>query len=120
MAIAFRPSGGQVEYGTVAPLAATSGTATAVVSGSEMDMTGWRSLAYTISVITHDVDWSVFGANDSSYSDEVAVQSAATVAAATSSSYVIAQAPYAYYRVKIIDSSPSTHGVATVRGIAKG
>lgn len=110
----------QVQIETVAPDAQASTASTAVVTGSEMDARPWRSVAYTIKVATNSVDWSVFGANASDYSDEVAVQAAATVAAGAASSYAVAQAPYSYYRVKIIDTSAPNHGTATVRGVMKG
>lgn len=104
----------------ITPTAQASTASTAVVDGSEFDARAWRSLAYTIKVATQDVTWSVFGANASDYSDEVAVLSPASVAAGAGSSYAVAQAPYAYYRVKIIDTVGGVHGTATVRGILKG
>lgn len=110
----------QVQVEEVAPTPLSSTASTAVVTGSEMNMRPWRTLAYTISVVTNGVKWSVFGANADDFSDEVAVLSATTVAAAASSSYAASPAPYAYYRVKIIDDSGGSHGTATVRGIAKG
>ena len=61
----------------------------------------------------------VFGANASDYSDEQIVQAEAAVAAAGKSSYVVAQAPYRYYRVKIKSTVADTPGTATVVGIAK-
>ena len=113
-------SGGRsVQVETVAPAAIASTASTVVVTGSEMDVRGWRSIAYTIVVATQAVKWSVFGANASDYSDEVAVLSATTVAAGASSSYSNSLAPFAYYRVKTIDDSGGVHGTSTVRGIAK-
>ena len=41
------------------------------------------------------------------------------MASGTASTYVVAQAPYAYYRVKIIDTVGNTHGTATLAGIVK-
>ncbi len=99
------------------PQASTN--ATVVVAGAEIDATQFRSVCYTIAVATHDVDWSVFGANASDYSDEVAVLAATKVSAGANSSYSVAQAPFRYYRVKIVDDVGGTHGTATVNGIAK-
>jgi len=65
------------------------------------------------------VTWTVFGANTADYSDEVVVNAAANVAANAVSSYVVAQAPYAYYRVKIRSTVAGAHGTATVAGLAK-
>ena len=90
-----------------------------VVAGSEIDARPWASLSYTIAVATNGVTWTVFGANSADYSDEVAVNAPANVAAAAVSSYAVAQAPYAYYRVKILSTVPGSHGVATVAGLAK-
>lgn len=109
---------GQVE--TVAPDAQASTASTAVVTGSDMDARPWRSLAYTIVVATNAIRWSVFGANASDFSDEVAVLAATTVAAGANSSYSTTQAVFGFYRVKLIDDSGGVHGTATVRGIMKG
>lgn len=101
----------------VSPAAQTSTAAYAVVAGSNIDVTDYIALAYTIKVITNSIKWKVMGANISDFSDEVEVQSEASVAATASSSYAVSIAPYAYYRVKIIDDAG--HGVVTVTGIAK-
>lgn len=106
-------------YSAVSPAAQASTDATVVLAGCEFDARPWTSIAYTISVITNDVTWSVWGANASNYSDEQAVLAPASVVAAATSTYVSAQAPYAYYRVKIIDTVGASHGTATVRGIVK-
>lgn len=96
-----------------------STNATANVAGVEIDATQYRTVCYTIAVATHDVDWSVFGANSADYSDEVAVLAATKVAAGANSSYSASPAPFRYYRVKIIDDVGGTHGTATVNGICK-
>jgi hypothetical protein len=80
----------------------------------------WRSLAYTIAVATNDVKWTVYGANASDYSDEQVVQAEASVVAGTTGTYIVAQAPYAYYRVKIDSTVDDAHGVVTLRAIMKG
>ena len=104
-------------FETVAPagLASTN----SLVALAAIDTGPWKSLAYTIKVATASVDWTVFGANASDYSDEQIVQAEAAVAAAGKSSYVTAQAPYRYYRVKIKSTVADTPGTATVVGIAK-
>lgn len=103
----------------VAPVGQLSTNAYVVLTGSGMDLRAWRSLAYTIAVITNDVTWEVYGANASDYSDEQAVQAGASVAAAATGTYAVTQAPYAYYRVKVKSTVAETHGTATLRGIAK-
>lgn len=114
------PAALAARYSTVAPAAQASTASTVVVADSEIDARPYSSVAYTISVATNAIKWSVFAANAADYSDEVAVVSATTVAAGASTSYAVAPAPYSYYRVKIIDDSGGVHGTATVRGIAKG
>lgn len=104
----------------VGPLTQTTTASTVAVTSSGIDARSWRSVCYTIVVATNAVKWSVWGANASDYSDEVAVQSAATVASGAASSYSVAQAPFGYYRVKVIDDSGGVHGDVTVYGIAKG
>ena len=112
-----RPAPPTLATGAIGPQASTSSTA--VVAGTEMDATQFGILSYTAVVATHDVDWSVFGANKSDYSDEVAVLSATKISAGGNSSYSTANAPYRYYRVKVIDDVGGTHGTITVNGLAK-
>lgn len=103
--------------GPAGPQASTSGTV--VVAGAEIDATQFKTVAYTAIAATHDVDWSVFGANVADYSDEVAVLSATKIAVGANASYTANPAPYRYYRVKVIDDVGGTHGTITVNGIAK-
>ena len=107
----------QVEVEIAAPAALLS--TDNYVALAPIDARAWRSVAYTIAVITNDLKWTVYGANASDYSDEQAVQAEATVAAAATGTYAVAQAPYAYYRVKIKANVGGAQGTATVRGIAK-
>lgn len=110
----------QVQVEALAPAAQASVNADTLLAGSAIDMRPWRSLAYTILVATNDVDWTVYGANQADYSDEVAVQAEATVVAGAAATYAVAQAPYAYYRVKIHSHVAGVHGTATLAAIAKG
>ncbi len=109
----------QVAIGTADPVAQASTNALAAVVGSDVDAQLWRSVCFTIVVATQSIDWSVFGANAAAFTDEVVVQSAATVAAGAASSYAVAQAPFRYYRVKIVSTAPDTHGTATIRATVK-
>lgn len=120
MTTIMSPAGRQVEVTTCTPDAQASTASTAVVTGSELDAGPHLTACYTIKVATNAVKWSVFGANASDYSDEVAVLSATTVASGAASSYAASPAPFRYYRVKVIDDSGGSHGSVTVRGIAKG
>jgi hypothetical protein len=113
-------SGGrQVQVYTVAPAAQASAAAAAVVTGSGIDARPWGSVAYTVAVAAETIQWWVYGANASDYSDEVIVDGPSDVLAAAADSYAVAPAPYAYYRVKVADKVGGTHGTVTVRGIAK-
>lgn len=120
MTMIVSPGGRNVEVTTCTPTGQLSTASTAVVTSSDLDTGPHLTVCYTVKVATNAIKWSVFGANVSDYSDEVAVLSAATVAAAASSSYTATPAPFRYYRVKIIDDSGGVHGTATVSGIAKG
>ena len=110
----------QAAVDIVAPAAQASVDAETVLAGSEIDARMWASLAYTIAVITAGVKWAVYGANAADYTDEQAVQALTNVAASATGAYTVAQAPYAYYRVKIASNVGGTPGTATLRGIAKG
>ena len=104
-------------FETVAPTGLLS--TNSYVALAPIDTGPWLSLAYTITVVTNDLKWTVYGANASDYSDEQVVQSEATVAAGATGTYAVAQAPYRYYRTKIKAAVADTHGTATVVGIAK-
>lgn len=97
----------------------TSTSATVVVAGAELDATFFNSISYTFIAATHDVDVSVFGANQPDYSDEVAVYTATKVAAGATGSYTQSPTLYRYYRVKVIDDVGGTHGTVNVSGVAK-
>jgi hypothetical protein len=110
----------QVPVEIVTPAAQASTAVETVMAGSDMDMRPWRSLAYTLTNITNTITYNVYGANLATYADEVVVSGPTDVLAAAASSYAVAQAPYAYYRVKIVDKVPASHGTVTLVGIAKG
>jgi hypothetical protein len=98
----------------------TSTASTVVVTGAEIDSTQCRALSYTAICATNAIKWSVFGANVSDYSDEVAVKSATTISGGANDSYSVSPPPFRYYRVKVVDDSGGTHGTITVNGVAKG
>jgi hypothetical protein len=78
-----------------------------------------KSLVYTLAVITNDLKWTVFGANAADYSDEVEVQSEATVSAGATGTYSTTQAIYRYYRAKEKAAVGGSQGTGTIRGVAK-
>ena len=107
----------EANFATVAPAGLLS--TNSLVALAPIDTGPWLSLAYTIKVVTNSVDWTVFGANASDYTDEQVVKTEAAVAAGATGTYAVAQAPYRYYRVKIKATVPDSQGTATVVGIAK-
>lgn len=109
----------QVPVDIVGPINQAGTNSTAVVAGSEIDGTTWDTISYTIIVTTFGLTWSVFGANVSDYSDEVAVLAPAAVAAGNNSSYISIGLPYRFYRVKIVNTVGGQNGNANVNGIAK-
>jgi hypothetical protein len=110
----------QVPIEMVTPAAQASVNAETLLAGSAIDMRPWRSLAYTLTNITNTITYNVYGANLSTYADEVLVSGPTDILAAGVSSYAVAQAPYAYYRVKILSKVGGAHGTVTLTGIAKG
>lgn len=108
---------GNVPVDLAEPAGQLSTGSYAVVTGSELDATVMRSVAYTIGIATNSVFWKVFGANASDYSDEVEVLAETSVAAGAFGSYAVAPPPFRFYRVKIKNNAGA--GTATVRGIAK-
>lgn len=111
---------GKASFLQVAPAAQASTAAYVVLAGSELDVRGYRSIAYTMTNITNTISFEVFGANLATYADEVLASGPTDIAAVAAGSYVVAQTPYAYYRVKIIDKVGASHGTVTLAGIAKG
>lgn len=102
-----------------ASAAQASVDALTVLSGSEMDLRPWQSLSYALKVATNAISWTVYGANLSDYSDEVIVQVEAMVTAGSVGTYVVAQTPYGFYRVKIRSTMAGIHGTATINGLGK-
>ncbi len=119
MTIAATPEGTVREIATVDPVAQDSTNATVVLAGSEIDARPWKSVCYTLSVITNTVTYTVFGANLATYADEVIVSGPTDILAAANGTYAVAQAPYSYYRVKILTKVNPNHGTVTLHGVAK-
>ena len=105
-------------YESVAP-AETESTNTYVALGP-ITVGSLRSVSITIKVATDSIDWTVFGANQSDFSDEVEVQAEAAVGAGSNASYSVAQAPYLNYRAKIKSTVTDNPGDVTLVAVAKG
>jgi hypothetical protein len=104
----------------VTPADQTTTNAYADVTGSTLDTLNYCSVSYTIVNVhaTLTIKWKVLGANISDFSDAVEIQAEATIAANGGvGSYSVAQAPFRYYKIQVIDGSG--HGTARVRGLAK-
>lgn len=91
----------------------------AYTARAPIDCRGYRSLSYTLLATVQTLKWTVYGANLSDYSDEVVVQSEATVAAAAVGSYAVTQAPFGFYRVKVANNAGGVVGTAAVNAYAK-
>lgn len=97
-----------------------------VVSGSELDCRGCRNASYTFSSVTNNVTATIFAANKSDFSDEVAFSSAVgSVVVGTPKSWVgqatgtaPANCVFAFLRVKIKASSGGSQGTITINGYA--
>ena len=90
------------------------------VTGSELDARAWRSVAYTMDVITNGVKWQVFADNASAFGSEVIVQAEALVAADAQGTFTLANAPYSYYRIKIKSAVAQTPGSVSVYALMTG
>lgn len=117
MAVEYR---GQGRFEIVHGCAQTSTNSLVVVTGSELDVRGWRSVEYTISVATNSVKWTVYADNDSAFGTEVVVKAEATVAALATGTYSIANAPYTDYRIKIDSAVDDVHGKVSITALMTG
>ena len=77
------------------------------------------SLVYTLTVVTNNLKWTVYGANAADYSDEVEAQAEATVNVGAIGTYSTTQAIYRYYRAKLKAAVGGSQGTGTIRGVAK-
>jgi len=111
---------GQGRYELLHGCAQASTNSYVVVTGSAFDTSGWRSIGYTISVLTNSIMWQVWADNDPAFGTEVVVQAEATVAANANGTYSIDTAPYTNYRIKIKSAVTDTHGSVSVTGLMTG
>ena len=107
-----------VQVHELTPVEQASTDTAAIVLGCNQDARPWTSICYTIKGKTQTITWWVYGANNSDFSDEVSLYTA-DVTSTGKDSYAVSQAPYAYYRVKIISKAGGVVGSPTVYGIAK-
>jgi len=97
----------------------TSTNTDVIVTGSNLDARGYSALSYTVAAATNDLDYTVYGANVSDFSDKVAIVAKNTCTAGTTETYAVTPPPYAYYCVYLDATVDATHGTLTVNGIAK-
>jgi hypothetical protein len=79
-----------------------------------VDMRNWQTLALTLLVTTHDLKWTVYGANLADFSDESVVQAEATVAIGGVGTYVTTAPPFGFYRPKIKANVGGSQGTGTI------
>lgn len=106
---------------TVTPTAQASTASSVIVVGSNLDTLNTLTVSYTIkNTGAESIDWIVYGANASNFSDKVVVNASATITAGSTSSYSTTLAVFRYYGVYIVDTVGGNHGEATIIGITKG
>lgn len=88
-------------------------------AGTVLDALFHRFVSMTVKVATNDIKWTVYGANQSDFSDKVEVQAEAVVAAAAVGSFSSASAVWRYYGAEIKSSVGGSHGAVTAAAIAK-
>ncbi len=104
----------------VDPTAQASIDAETVLAGSALDASIFAALSYTIeNTGANSIDWTVYGANQSDFSDEVEVMAAAAVAAAAIDSYTETPPPFRFYRVTINATVGAAQGIGTLHGVTK-
>jgi hypothetical protein len=111
---------GQGRYELLHGCAQTTTDNYAVVTGSELDASAWRSVYYSIAVLTNSIKWQVWADNDPAFGTELVVQAEATVAANASGTFTIANAPYTNYRLKTKAAVGSSQGDVSVYGLMTG
>jgi hypothetical protein len=99
-------------------VAGASTNSYAALDDSDIDMRGWRSLSYTLSVFTDNVDWEVYAANASDFSGEILVQAEATITAGATGTFTTTVAAFNYFRVKIKSTVTSTPGDVSLYALA--
>ena len=105
----------------VSPAAQASTNSYVAVTGSPLDVTWQKSVAYTIENTGADtIDWRVVAGNASDFSDAIIVQAEAAVAAAAFGNYSVVTAVWKHYRVEVKSTVADTPGEATVLGVGKG
>lgn len=121
------PKGSRDKQYSYAEASQLSTDSAAVLSGSELDCRGCRNASYTCSSVTNNVTVTVYAANKSDFSDEVAFSSAiGSVVVGTNKSWVgqatgaaPANCVFAFLRLKINASTPGSQGTLTCVGYAQ-
>ena len=99
----------------------TSTNTETAVTGSNLDAGPWTTIAYTVinSDEANTVQFSVYGANVSDFSDETVVSALTDIAPLAAGSYSTTQVAFRYYRVKIHSKVDNAHSACVVNGICK-
>lgn len=98
----------------------TASTAAYAVIGSIIDTRAATSLALTVLNVDQTISFKVEAANQPDFDDAIEAKAEADILAAAIGTYVVAPAPYAYYRVQIKDKVGGIHGNAVLTAIVKG
>jgi len=98
----------------------TESTAAYAMLGSVIDAREASSVALTVLNADNTISFKVQAANQVDFDDAVEVKAEADIPAAAVGTYVVAPAPYAYYRVMVKDKVAATHGNCVLTAIVKG
>jgi hypothetical protein len=115
MAVIVRGTG---RYELLHGASSTANASPAVVDGSQLDARAWRSIDYSLFVYSSSAVWTIWGSNASDYGSEVQLVASAAVASGATGTFSQANAPYQYYRVKVVrsasaDAECSLYGLMT-------
>jgi hypothetical protein len=111
---------GQGKYELLHGCGGTTASDFGVLADSNLDVRGWRSVAYTLTAACRGADWRVMADNASDFGAEVIVQASATVASAATGSYSITNAPYLYYRVNVRSTAAASPSEVSLYAIMTG
>lgn len=109
----------QIFADALAAVTALTVDAQTPVAASVLSGGPYGVLSYTIHVTTNDIKWEVFGANLATFTDEISVQSEATVVIGANGSYTATPAPFRFYRVKVRAAVSASQGNVQINAVAR-
>lgn len=86
---------------------------------ADIDVSVWRSLAFSIWVKDAAVDWRIYGAHEADFSDEFKLTETETIQPDEGDTKTFAVLACQYYRAKVKSTLPNTPGMYKVVATAK-